>query len=63
MHVQLSKALEAEEGGVVVQAARLPTLPLPPVWVSKWVDYSKKYGLGYRLSNGNYGVFFNDATK
>eukprot|EP00961_Rhodomonas_salina_P190167 2565653-Rhodomonas_salina.1 len=66
MHSQLSKALDAEEGGgAVVQAARLPTLPLPPVWVSKWVDYSKKYGLGYRLSNGNYGVFFNDsdATK
>jgi polo-like kinase 1 len=33
------------------------------VWVSRWVDYSKKYGLGYKLSNGQYGVFFNDATK
>lgn len=38
-------------------------LPLPPVWVSRWVDYSKKYGLGYKLSNGISGVFFNDATK
>jgi hypothetical protein len=33
------------------------------VWVSRWVDYSKKYGLGYKLSNGCSGVFFNDATK
>ena len=38
-------------------------LPLPLVWVSRWVDYSKKYGLGYKLSNGCSGVFFNDATK
>ena len=38
-------------------------LPLPSVWVSRWVDYSKKYGLGYKLSNGCSGVFFNDATK
>jgi len=33
------------------------------VWVKKWVDYSSKYGLGYLLSNGVTGVFFNDSTK
>jgi len=33
------------------------------IWVKKWVDYSSKYGLGYLLSNGNTGVFFNDSTK
>ena len=33
------------------------------VWVKKWVDYSSKYGLGYLLSNGAIGVFFNDSTK
>jgi len=31
--------------------------------VKKWVDYSSKYGLGYILSNGAAGVFFNDSTK
>jgi polo-like kinase 1 len=35
----------------------------PKVWVKKWVDYSSKYGLGYLLSNGSTGVFFNDSTK
>jgi polo-like kinase 1 len=35
----------------------------PSLWVSKWVDYSSKYGLGYILSNGCAGVYFNDATK
>jgi len=33
------------------------------IFVKKWVDYSGKYGLGYRLSNGMTGLFFNDATK
>ena len=31
--------------------------------MKKWVDYSSKYGLGYLLSNGSSGVFFNDSTK
>jgi len=31
--------------------------------VKKWVDYSSKYGMGYLLSNGSTGVFFNDSTK
>jgi polo-like kinase 1 len=35
----------------------------PSIWVKKWVDYSQKYGLGYLLSNGAAGVFFNDSTK
>ena len=33
------------------------------IYVKKWVDYSSKYGLGYLLSNGSSGVFFNDSTK
>eukprot|EP01147_Barroeca_monosierra_P000307 gene307-3676_t len=33
------------------------------VAVTKWVDYSFKYGLGYQLSDGTVGVFFNDHTK
>jgi polo-like kinase 1 len=33
------------------------------VLVVKYVDFSSKYGLGYRLSNGSYGVLFNDSTK
>lgn len=31
--------------------------------MTQWVDYSAKYGLGYLLSNGCSGVFFNDSTK
>lgn len=31
--------------------------------MQKWVDYSTKYGLGYLLSSGAAGVYFNDSTK
>jgi len=33
------------------------------VFVVKHCDYSKKYGIGYILSNGVTGIFFNDSTK
>lgn len=33
------------------------------VAVNKWVDYSNKYGVGYLLTNGNVGVYFNDSSQ
>lgn len=35
----------------------------PVFWVSKWVDYSDKYGLGYQLSDSSVGVLYNDSTR
>ncbi|XP_077005994.1 serine/threonine-protein kinase PLK3 isoform X2 [Tamandua tetradactyla] len=32
------------------------------VWVSKWVDYSNKFGFGYQLSSRRVAVLFNDGT-
>ena len=40
-----------------------PELVSNEIYVTKWVDYSSKYGLGYLLSNKCTGVFFNDSTK
>lgn len=34
----------------------------PIHWISKWVDFSDKYGLGYALCDGSYGVRFNDNS-
>lgn len=31
--------------------------------IEKYVDFSTKYGMGYKMSNGAYGVLFNDSTK
>jgi polo-like kinase 1 len=33
------------------------------VYVKKWIDYTNKYGIGYKLSNEGFGVYFNDNTK
>lgn len=35
----------------------------PLFWISKWVDYSDKYGFGYQLCDEGMGVMFNDTTK
>ncbi|KAI8814049.1 kinase-like domain-containing protein, partial [Cladochytrium replicatum] len=35
----------------------------PTLFVSKWIDYSNKYGLGYQLRDGSVGVYFNDSTS
>ncbi|XP_040195575.1 serine/threonine-protein kinase PLK1-like [Rana temporaria] len=34
----------------------------PIFWISKWMDYSAKYGLGYQLCDNSVGVLFNDST-
>ena len=31
--------------------------------IVQFVDFTSKYGVGYRLSNGSYGVLFNDSTR
>jgi|TARA_B110000285_G_C14517496_1_gene335102 hypothetical protein len=33
------------------------------VWIVKCLNYSEKFGIGYELSNGIIGVFYNDLTK
>jgi len=46
----------------------LDSLPTPvqnccQLWVTKWVDYSNKYGFGYQLSDGTVGILYNDMTR
>eukprot|EP00092_Neocalanus_flemingeri_P019813 GFUD01021463.1.p1 GENE.GFUD01021463.1~~GFUD01021463.1.p1 ORF type:complete len:609 (-),score=163.29 GFUD01021463.1:98-1924(-) len=38
-------------------------LMVTPVFISKWVDYSNKFGFGFQMSDGCVGVMFNDSTK
>ena len=42
-------------------APKAPALPVP--FVSKWIDYSNKYGFGYQLSDKTLGILFNDASS
>lgn len=34
-----------------------------PLFISKWIDYSNKYGFGFQLSDRAVGVLFNDSTR
>ncbi|XP_022665993.1 serine/threonine-protein kinase PLK1-like isoform X2 [Varroa destructor] len=36
---------------------------MPVYWVSKWVDYTDKYGLGYQLCDNSLAVLFNDHSR
>jgi len=47
---------------VVTEEAEDPAA-VPIYWVSKWVDYSDKYGLGYQLCDNSIGVLFNDSSR
>jgi polo-like kinase 1 len=58
---QMSSRGELEKKGG--DFSPISNLQGPDTWVKKWVDYSSKYGLGYLLSNGSTGVFFNDSSK
>ncbi|OAD54850.1 Serine/threonine-protein kinase polo [Eufriesea mexicana] len=62
---QVAAVLKAKPSRETTSSADEMTDPAaqPVVWISKWVDYSDKYGFGYQLSNDGVGVMFNDGTR
>ncbi|KAM5152457.1 serine/threonine-protein kinase PLK1 [Mantella aurantiaca] len=56
-------AAKPSEKAVVHQEEAEDPACNPIYWVSKWVDYSDKYGLGYQLCDNSVGVLFNDSTR
>lgn len=67
MHEELTKSFAQSDAVAAPSGAQaLPGATVagtPRVWVSKWVDYTSKYGMGYLVCDGSVGVYFNDATK
>ncbi|XP_077279330.1 serine/threonine-protein kinase PLK1 [Temnothorax americanus] len=63
--VQMHRALEACVPEMKRNnACNPPTVEdIVPLFVTKWIDYSNKYGLGFQLSDRSVGVLFNDNTK
>ena len=57
--VQATSAFTLDHDKLITRSEQQPRTEL----VVKFVDFSSKYGLGYMLSNGSYGVLFNDSTK
>lgn len=60
--IGLIAAKPAEKAVVCQEEAEDPAC-IPIFWISKWVDYSDKYGLGYQLCDNSVGVLFNDYTR
>ncbi|XP_076633083.1 serine/threonine-protein kinase polo [Colletes latitarsis] len=62
---QLSAVLKAKPSWEMAESEDEMTDPAaqPVVWISKWVDYSDKYGFGYQLSDDGVGVMYNDGTR
>nr|ATL75351.1 polo-like kinase 3 [Diachasma muliebre] len=62
MHHALENCL-AEIRHTRVAKNPVPIEGLAPLFVTKWIDYSNKYGLCFQLSDRSVGVLFNDSTK
>ena len=65
LHKQLGNVMKSNPTGkfpLLEDEAEDPKCS-PIFWVSKWVDYSDKYGFGYALCDESIGVVFNDLTK
>ncbi|XP_056442488.1 serine/threonine-protein kinase PLK1 [Gadus macrocephalus] len=65
MLAQINHLLVAKpfEKAVIRQEEADDPACIPVFWISKWVDYSDKYGLGYQLCDNSVGVLFNDYTR
>ena len=50
-------------GNLRKSGGKLTQDTLRALMVTKWVDYSNKYGFGAQLSDGSVTVRFNDSTK
>ncbi|XP_065268223.1 serine/threonine-protein kinase PLK1 [Emys orbicularis] len=61
--LSMANAAKPSERAVVRQEEAEDPACIPIFWVSKWVDYSDKYGLGYQLCDNSVGVLFNDSTR
>ena len=65
---QLDQVLTVAQSGTYPSSVRSPRSLTssrggPTRWVSRYVDYTSKYGLGFLLNDNSAGVYFNDSTK
>ncbi|KAK7583839.1 hypothetical protein V9T40_004802 [Parthenolecanium corni] len=64
LYQQLVKVLKNKPSNIPPDADEMTDPAAQPVvWVSKWVDYSDKYGFGYQLCDDGCGVMFNDNSR
>ena len=60
------EARETQSSPSVAVASEVNPAPVTGLcvpFVTKWIDYSNKYGFGFQLSDHSVGVLFNDTTR
>jgi len=60
---ELSNRVDVAGGSTNFRPASPIQAPGAEKWVTRYVDYTSKYGLGFLFSDGSAGVYFNDSTK
>ncbi|RWS09043.1 polo kinase 1-like protein [Dinothrombium tinctorium] len=62
---QLQKVVAAkpEQKVPIVDEEAEDPAATPIFWISKWVDYTDRYGIGYQLCDNSIGILFNDITR
>ena len=64
MHTRLVRAEKIQAGeNIRIMSPQPKSIEGATRWVSRYVDYTSKYGLGFLLNDGSTGVCFNDSTK
>jgi len=49
---------------VAIKESTVTQISRPHIFcITKWVDYSNKYGFGFHLSDSSIGILFNDNTR
>jgi serine/threonine protein kinase len=60
LYMNLKKGVDTS---LEVQMSNLQITPHPQIFITKWIDYTNKYGLSYQFRDGSIGVYFNDGTS
>jgi len=60
---ELKKAVKANKIAPKLLEETEDPASTPIFWISKWVDYTDKYGIGYQLCDNSIGVLFNDFSR
>ncbi|TIC32170.1 Pkinase-domain-containing protein [Wallemia mellicola] len=67
MHQNLHNAFlskkEARKFELPVEYKTIDVESASKVFIVSWLDYCNKYGMGYALTDGTVGVYFNDSTS
>jgi len=58
----ISILLEKLRGGLAIESHSIIDYEISPIFINMWVDFTNKYGFGFKTSEGSVGLKFNDKS-